>query len=155
MSAHAKLSAIEWIVVHHSASPRKTTLEDIDAWHRARRPPFRCVGYHFVIEREGKIRIGRPLPEMGAHVPPHNQTAIGICVVGDNTTPDPNAPPKQAWRRENHGWTQVQIRALKQLIRACLMIWPDAKVAGHQDVGHTPTACPGIEEADLAQILAA
>jgi hypothetical protein len=46
------------IVVHHSASDRKTTTKkDIEKWHKDR--GFSQIGYHKIIEGTGMIKKGR------------------------------------------------------------------------------------------------
>ena len=105
------------IVLHHSASPRDTTTRElIDQWHKAK--GWEGVGYHYVIEANGEIKIGRELPQEGAHLMGMNKTSIGICVVGDNTQPDQQ-------------WTPVQWHALKKLVDALLVVWPGTSVVNH------------------------
>lgn len=55
------------IIVHCSATPegKDYTVHDIDRWHRAR--GFKCIGYHYVIYRDGSIHNGRPVEQTGAH----------------------------------------------------------------------------------------
>jgi len=84
---------IKKIVLHCSASAWADVLV-IDSWHRSRKRPFRCFGYHFLIsngcshsseyswELDGEIATGRPEREHGAHVLRHNIDSIGICMVG-------------------------------------------------------------------------
>ena len=43
---------IDRLIVHHSASPRSTTLKDIRRWHVDERG-WEDVGYHFVIDGFG------------------------------------------------------------------------------------------------------
>jgi len=73
------------IVVHHSDSGPETTRDDIDRWHKER--GWDGVGYHYVIEWDGTVKVGRPLSKVGAHAKtgkPYNRngTHIGICLVG-------------------------------------------------------------------------
>jgi hypothetical protein len=46
------------------------------------------VGYHYMIDRNGKIYAGRNLVYEGAHVSGHNPGKIGIAFLGDYTTQD-------------------------------------------------------------------
>lgn len=96
MGNRRQLSQITTVVIHCADTPngRANTIEDIDDWHRQRgfrrdlsiapkhQPQLTAVGYHFVIEVDGTIRLGRPLQETGAHVEGHNYNTIGICLVG-------------------------------------------------------------------------
>jgi len=74
--------AKEWegIVIHHSASPAWTTVDDIDRWHKER--GWDGVGYHYVIHHDGTVHEGRSLSKQGAHARGRNSTHIGICLVG-------------------------------------------------------------------------
>jgi hypothetical protein len=50
--------------------------------HRARTPPFRSIGYHWFIRRDGTLEVGRSETEQGAHVVGQNTGKIGICWAG-------------------------------------------------------------------------
>lgn len=87
---------IDKIVIHCSATPngRANTAADINAWHKARgfkrssqyvrvfSSDLPNIGYHVVIETDGKIVYGRHLEEVGAGVAGHNARAIHICMIG-------------------------------------------------------------------------
>lgn len=78
---------ISKIIVHCSDSDDSLDIgfREIDEWHRQRgwlSPSGISCGYHFIIRRDSKIEIGRPLEEIGAHCKGHNTGSIGICVVG-------------------------------------------------------------------------
>ena len=73
------MRAIRKIVVHHSASPA-VSMEKIEQWHIER--GFSEVGYHYVIQAGGFVRLGRKLDRVGAHCKGHNSDSIGVCVVG-------------------------------------------------------------------------
>ena len=70
------------IIIHCAATPegKDFTVQQIDQWHRQR--GFRCIGYHFVIYRDGSIHKGRPIEQAGAHTSGHNAHSIGICLIG-------------------------------------------------------------------------
>lgn len=95
---------------------------DIDVWHKQR--GFRKIGYHFVIDIDGTIELGRPLREVGAHVKDHNKESIGICYIGglasDNRTPKDTR-------------TTEQKVSLLSLIRFLKGKFPNAAVIGHRD----------------------
>ena len=52
---------IKEIIIHCSATKegRNFTVADIDRWHRER--GMRCIGYHFVIYRDGSMRRLAPI----------------------------------------------------------------------------------------------
>ena len=70
------------IILHCSATPegKDYTVETIDRWHKDRK--FSCIGYHFIIYRDGSIHRGRPEETVGAHCVGHNSNSIGICYIG-------------------------------------------------------------------------
>lgn len=74
---------IDTIIIHCSASDRAAhdDWRVIKRWHLER--GWRDIGYHYIIQRDGGIRIGRPIHEAGAHVKGHNDNSIGICLTGD------------------------------------------------------------------------
>ena len=79
------------IILHCSATKegRDFTVADIDRWHKAR--GWRCIGYHFVVYRDGTVHPGRPVEQIGAHTSNHNARSIGICYVGGlDTSGKPN-----------------------------------------------------------------
>lgn len=77
---------INSIIIHCSDSEFGNAVV-IDEWHKAR--GWDGIGYHFIIGNgklckftDGNIEIGRPLIKIGAHVKGHNNTSIGICLIG-------------------------------------------------------------------------
>ena len=130
------MNLIERIVVHHSASGRSTTFAQIRRWHTAPKPQgngWNEIGYNYVILSNGRLRVGRPLPQTGAHARGVNSTSIGICVVGNNL-------------KAGQEWTEAQWKTVRQVVSACSLLWPRIKVCGHRDVmapGYTE--CPGID----------
>ena len=67
------MRTINQIIIHCTATKagRKTTVEEIDRWHRAR--GFRCIGYHYVIYLDGTVArdamIRKPEPTARATTP--------------------------------------------------------------------------------------
>jgi hypothetical protein len=130
-----KIGDVAYLVVHHSASPRSTTYQEIQDWHKGR--GWKQIGYHLVIEEDGKLRHGRLLPRLGAHVKGRNRRTIGVCLTGDNTKP-------------GEGWTQNQIERLRELVEAAKVFWPILRVVGHREiVPPGATECPGVDVDDL------
>jgi N-acetyl-anhydromuramyl-L-alanine amidase AmpD len=129
---------INKIIIHCSASPngRHTTVNDIDAWHRARgfrrvnpliNPELTSIGYHFVIYTDGMIHTGRDVREVGAHAGGYNANSIGICMIGTDT------------------FTGDQWDALQQLISTLKEKYPAAEIIGHRDLPGVKKLCPGFD----------
>ena len=144
------ITELRYLVVHHSASPLTWTLEKIRDLHVGHHG-WSDVGYHWIIERDGAVRPGRPLWKMGAHCPPWNRKSWGVCVIGDNTTPVEGAGN---WRSKDHGWTDAQLASLAKLVASVRMLVPTIQVVGHEEVGSTPTVCPGIDGGSLRMLVA-
>lgn len=72
---------IKKIIIHHSASPVSTTVEDIDRWHKDR--GWRGIGYHYVCLQDGSIAEGRNINRAGAHTRGYNKDSIGLCITGN------------------------------------------------------------------------
>ncbi|MTI15129.1 N-acetylmuramoyl-L-alanine amidase [Sansalvadorimonas verongulae] len=123
------------IVVHCSAS-KPEQLVDFDTikrWHMMERA-FIDIGYHWVIERDGTVKQGRPIDDWGAHVKGHNHESVGICLVGGL---DSDCKPQD-------NFTEKQKRMLKFLVAGCLNLWPEAKVVGHTHLDQEK-ACPSFD----------
>ena len=126
------LMQLKRLIVHHSASPRETPIEQLREWHKAR--GFSDIGYHRVIDGEGRLHATRHLAFQGAHALGCNHDSWGVCVMGDNT-------------REDRKWSEVQIEALARFVDACAEIVPGLVIYGHRDAvgGKTKTECPGLD----------
>jgi N-acetyl-anhydromuramyl-L-alanine amidase AmpD len=127
------MTTIEELIIHHSASPRSTTAAAIRKWHIAAKG-WKDIGYHYVIEGDGRIVVGRPLPQTGAHCVP-NARRIGVCVSGDNTL-------------RAHCWNKQQELALRDLVDAIRLLWPAIRIMGHRDAMPGHTECPGLDVAE-------
>jgi N-acetylmuramoyl-L-alanine amidase len=127
------------ITVHHSA---KTTNEiggtsrasAVDALQKIQRVHveergFGDIGYHFLIDGEGRVWAGRNMVWQGAHSSGANNVAnIGICLLGDFDRERPDAPALAALER--------LVDALAKRHRI-----PRSRVYGHQEL--RATECPG------------
>ena len=89
------------------------------------------IGYHFVIDQDGVIEVGRKESLVGSHCENENHDSIGICLIGETD-----------FRPE-------QFKALKQIVESLLnkyglladnvtghYEWPSAKAQGK--------TCPNI-----------
>ncbi|MBL7115823.1 MAG: N-acetylmuramoyl-L-alanine amidase [Kiritimatiellae bacterium] len=123
------------ITIHHSAriNGGETSqnssiyeLQTIQAGHLKR--GYGDIGYHFVVDLEGRVWGGRSLVYEGAHVLRENRANVGIMLLGNFEKERP---------------TSSQLAATHALIfAACknLGIQSD-RVYGHRDLG--ASACPG------------
>ena len=123
-----RLEQITKLIVHHSASPRHFTVEDVREWHLAK--GWSDIGYHWVIEEDGSIQLGRNAGRIGAHCRKHNATSVGVCVMGNNCEP-------------GQEWLPVQVEGLKELIYSVSLVIPGIATMGHGQLA--ATACPGVD----------
>ena len=73
----------DMVVIHHTGNPTDDDLsaEEINASHQAQ--GWTCIGYHYVIRKDGTIEEGRPHWTVGAHAYNENSHTIGIHVCGN------------------------------------------------------------------------
>lgn len=125
---------ISEIIVHCTATPegRDYTVADIRAWHKQR--GFSDVGYHYVIYRDGRIMLGRPVGQIGAHVEGRNTGTIGISYIGGVSSDGKTAKDtRTAAQRASLLWLTAQLRAKHRGI---------TKVSGHNE--YAAKACPSF-----------
>ena len=130
--------SIKQLIVHHSASPRNVTTAQIRHWHTNPTPEgkgWSDIGYHYIIEGDGKVEYGRPISRIGAHCRGYNRESLGVCVVGNNTVPE-------------HKWSMQQVAVLQDLVYGLRLVFPKLTVRGHNEYANT--LCPGV---DIQQIL--
>ena len=118
------------IVIHHTGNAVDDDLSaaEIDASHKGQ--GWTCIGYHYVIRKDGTVEVARPHWTVGAHAYGHNSHTIGIHVCGNFEEAEP---------------TDAQIESLAMLLaNLCtdygLPIDRD-HIIGHREL--MPTACPG------------
>ena len=82
-SKEHEMRDISEIIVHCSATSRGRDVDtkEIRRWHTEDNG-WSDIGYHFVIELDGDIGVGRPQEKSGAHCKGKNSTSIGVCYVG-------------------------------------------------------------------------
>lgn len=124
------------IIIHCSATKpsQKVTVKDIDAWHKAR--GMKEIGYHFVVDTEGRIHVGRAITSIGAHCFGYNRSSIGICYIGglnEEGLPADTRTPKQK-------------AALHHLVKQMMRAFSIQKVIGHNEVSDKACPCFNVQE---------
>jgi len=139
------------ITIHHSAEPLlSTTVSASEAEVRRiqkshQDPPrgWADIGYHFLIDRAGRVVEGRPIRFQGAHAGNRetNRGNIGICVLG-NFVPQPERG--SAYTHAQHP-TDAQWKSLERLVGALRKRYgiPRSQIFAHKDF--RDTSCPGPE----------
>ena len=133
-----KREATNKIIIHCAATSPSMDIGamEIERWHRQR--GFQCIGYHFVIRRDGTLEYGREVDEVGAHVTGNNSDSIGICLVGGVKESDKKTPEKN--------FTQAQYDTLMMLVDDLKTSYPDAKVYGHNEFASKACPCFDVRE---------
>lgn len=144
---------VAWLFVHTEGSGRGTpgnpvhgTAQSIHDYHRLPAPKGRGwlgIGYHVVIEKDGRAVQGRPFDRQGAQVEGMNSRSLGFVCTGDGDLADFN-PAQRA-------------TLIRELAAACKAFnLPVTRVVGHREVNklidldmvpkttpRTPKTCPG------------
>ena len=123
MSLRSKV--LEYIVIHHTASTAKETVEQIHNFH-INNNGWAGIGYHFYIRKDGTIYKGRDEKYAGAHCENYNSVSLGICLEGNFEIEKP---------------TEKQIQSVTDLVKYLRKKYGDFKLVGHRDLN--ATACPG------------
>lgn len=111
------------IFLHHSAK-KNINVQDIHKTHIER--GWAGIGYHYFINKEGKIYKGREDNIIGAHVKKNNENSLGICLEGNF---------------EKEQIEQKQSDALNSLLIYLSLKYDIKELLGHRDEGQT--LCPG------------
>ena len=125
---------INEIIVHCTATAEGKDFKaaDIDRWHKAK--GWDGIGYHHVVDLDGKVEPGRPESKVGAHCLKHNTNSIGVVYVG-GLAPDGRTPKDTR--------TPQQKAALRKLLTELKHRYPNATIHGHRDFA--AKACPSFD----------
>lgn len=130
-----RMKPIKYITVHHdgmdafrgtSERASANRLESIRRAHRSYN--WGDIGYHFAIDRAGRVWQARPIRWQGAHVKYHNEGNIGVLCLGNFERQHPS----------DAQLAQLQ-QFLRQLMREYHVTVP--RLRTHQE--WAATLCPG------------
>jgi hypothetical protein len=135
------MNGVNRITVHHDGMPPVSLrskgdvayrLEMIRSAHTGNHDnggkPWADIGYHYVIDPQGRVWEGRPVRYQGAHVKDNNEHNLGVMVLGNF---DEQAPTSDALSTLD-AFISDRMRAYRI---------PVSRVFTHQEIN--PTACPG------------
>ena len=138
-----KREKTDYIVIHCSATANQNFgAADIDKWHR--KNGWACIGYHYVIRRDGTVEEGREESVIGAHVADWNSVSLGICMVGGVSADD--------YTKAQNNFTKEQFASLKKLLVDLKTRYPKAKIQGHRDFPKVAKACPSFDVAEWLKV---
>lgn len=135
-----------YIVIHTAAAPLNVDVSaaSIRAYHKLK--GWSDIGYHYVVRKNGKVELGRPLNQPGAHVEGLNHASIGICFSGHGDLADFTPEQKKAGAQ-----LVAELLAKYQMVNKFLQ--NPSRVIGHREVNDlipvvfkgpkTTKSCPG------------
>jgi len=140
------MKPITELIVHCTATradwwAEKTTsakVAEIRRWHMEPEPSgrgWKDIGYHYLIDRDGSIAIGRNIAITGAHVKGHNEGTVGISLFGGYGSSETDEFAEH--------FTAAQDRALRGLIAELRSRFGAVKISGHNE--YAAKACPGFD----------
>lgn len=131
------MTRIRRVTVHHEGCPRAnwnsstaSVAQDLRRIQVAHRKRMRAgdIGYHYIVDRQGRIWEGRSLRYQGAHVRNNNEGNIGIMCLGNFDIQKPSLK---------------QLTSLERLVQTVCGHYRlnPLTIYGHSDL--VATRCPG------------
>ncbi len=146
MSGSKPMNGVQRVTIHHdgtnasglrgqSAVARR--IESIREYHRSKGVEWIDIGYHYIIDPEGRVWEGRPISIEGAHVKATNEHNLGVMLLGNF---------------DQHSPTGAQIATLNGFVRDQCMRYrvPTNRIYTHQELKQT--ACPGRNLQNYMQV---
>lgn len=122
------LKKTKFIAVHHSQRKIDSVKRIKDLHIKINK--WEDIGYHWLIDKKGKLYEGRLEKFIGAHVLGHNKNSLGICLIGNF---DEETPTKKQM--------QTLIKFLKEKIKKFKI--PVKNILGHREFSGVKKTCPG------------
>ena len=131
---------IKWFIVHCAYTPITMDVDAarVDKWHK--KNGWSGIGYNYFIKLDGTVEKGRSLTEFGAHTIGRgaNKYSIGVCFAGGME----NNKPKDTIKVD-------QMFSILRLFREAQELFPNIKIAGHNQFDKKP--CPCFDMREYAQ----
>lgn len=130
------MNGVNKITIHHegwtpvtftSATAAYDRIENIRQIHTRDRG-WADIGYHYIIDRAGRVIEGRPIKFQGAHVSQNNPHNLGILVLGNFEKQKPS---------------NAQVQSLGRFTKLMMRTHGVAGNAVHTHQEIKPTQCPG------------
>jgi hypothetical protein len=128
------MGRVSRVTIHHEGNPEPwisdstaavaARLRQIQDWHR-RNLRAGDIGYHFIVDRAGRVWQGRSVQYQGAHVGGRNEHNIGVMVLGNFEIQQPTAPQVTALATlcgmlvEGYGISRGDLFAHRDLASTC------------------------------------
>jgi N-acetyl-anhydromuramyl-L-alanine amidase AmpD len=131
------VSTIDTVVIHHSLTVDRVDTKDSEAFanYHINTKGWAGIGYHYVIDSEGRIEKTNDERVVSYHVGDANQRSIGICMIGDFRDSEP---------------TEKQYSACIWLVKDIQRRYPSIAVKGHSEMpNYSWKECPAIDMNDF------
>lgn len=125
------MRTINKIVIHHTATSAYISVDSIRDYHM-NELGWRDIGYHYIVNSNGVLRLGRPDWMIGAHVKGQNRDSIGVAVIGNFEDCTFLFAGK---------WSTPWERMLRIVLADLMRRYPSAEVVTHREIA--ATLCPG------------
>jgi len=122
------LEVYNTLIVHHSALDLSYGPLQVQQLHMKNKG-YADIGYHYLIDSQGRISEGRVIRARGAHTGGFNTGTIGVVLLGNFETGEP---------------PEAQTQALHTLSRYLAGTYTLTHLAGHRDFQPGVTLCPGV-----------
>lgn len=130
------MNGVSKITIHHEGwtavnfTSKSTTAERIEKIRKYHTGEKRWgdIGYHYIVDRAGRVWEGRPIQYQGAHVSKNNENNVGILVLGNFEKQSPSSDQLKGL------YSTVDALAGKYKVKTSL-------VRSHREIN--PTTCPG------------
>lgn len=116
------MRAINKIVVHCSGGSQNASIDAIKAFWK--RQGWKRVGYHYIIEANGKITQLASIAEVTNGVRGHNQDSLHVCYIGG----------VDRFQKPIDNRTEAQKKALYSTLENLKKQFPKARILGHRDL---------------------
>ena len=130
-----RMLPIRWITIHHEGIAFRgrtaTQVRDrIRLIQQSHQRSWADIGYHFIVDPQGRVWEGRPLRLQGAHVRDANEGNVGVMLMGNFEEQSP---------------TTDQLAGLQRTVVALQRAWgvPLERVRTHKEWPSAATLCPG------------
>lgn len=132
---------IKRIILHCTATQESlpVSVDEIRQWHLKR--GWDDIGYHYVIQRDGQIELGRPVADQGAHVKGENVDSVGVAYVGGLTDNGEVADTM----------TSHQDMSFMMLVNSLRVVFGHLSLHGHNEF--SIKACPSFIVRDKYEFL--
>ena len=116
------MRAINKIVVHCSGGSQNATIHAIKAFWKRR--GWKRVGYHYIIEANGRVTQLASVAEITNGVRGHNADSVHVCYIGG----------VDRFQNPFDNRTTLQKTALVATLQKLKKDFPNARILGHRDL---------------------